>query len=109
MHKAVLLILALLCSAGGIAWLALAMEVHWQQARGADAGPARRTAIGLRVLGGVALAVSFGVCLLADHVTMAVLVWVMSLAASALLVALALAWRPTWLVWLTPWAKNQSH
>jgi hypothetical protein len=110
MHKGLLLTLALLCSAGGIAWLALAMEVHWQQVRDSAAGPDRRTAIGLRVLGGAALAVSFGACLLADHVTMAVLVWVMSLAASALLVAQALAWRPRWLAWLTtPWAGRQSH
>lgn len=110
MHKALLLSLALLCSAAGIAWLALAMEVHWQQARGTDAGPARRTAIGLRVLGGLALALSFAICLLADHVTMAVLVWVMSLAASAVGVAQALAWRPRWLAWLTtPWAATQSR
>jgi hypothetical protein len=109
MHKALLLILALVCSAGGIAWLALAMEVHWQQAQGTDAGPARRTAIGLRVLGGTALAVSFIVCLVADHATMAVLVWVMSLAASALLVALMLAWQPRWLARLTPWTARQSH
>ena len=109
MHKALLLTLALLCSAGGIAWLALAMEAHWQQVRGTAAGPARRTAIGLRVLGGAALIVSFGACLLADHATMAVLVWVMSLAASALLVALTLAWQPRWLAWLTPRAERQSH
>ncbi|WP_457332067.1 DUF3325 family protein [Rhizobacter sp. P5_C2] len=106
MHKALLLTFALLCSAGGIAWLALAMEVHWQQARGTAAGPGRRTAIGLRALGGVALAVSFGVCLLADHATMAVLVWVMSLGAAALLVALTLAWRPSWLSGLVAWADR---
>lgn len=109
MHEGLLLTLALSCSLGGIAWLALAMEVHWQQVRGTAAGPARRTAIGLRLLGGAALAVSFGACLLADHATMAVLVWVMSLAASALLVALALAWQPRWLAWFTPGAKRQSH
>jgi len=110
MPEALLLTLALLCSAGGTAWLALAMEAHWQQVRDSTAGPARRTAIGLRLLGSAALAVSFGACLLADHVTMAVLVWVMSLAASALLVALMLAWRPRWLAWLTtPWAERQSY
>jgi hypothetical protein len=40
---------------------------------------------------------------------MAVLVWVMSLAASALLVALTLAWQPRWLAWLIPRAERQSH
>jgi hypothetical protein len=106
MHKALLLALALLCSAGGIAWLALAMEVHWQQARGAASGPARREAIGLRIAGSVALLVSLGACLIADHATMAVLVWVMSLAASALLVALTLAWQPRWLARLAPWTRR---
>ena len=103
MHKGLLLTLALLCSAGGVAWLALAMEVHWQQARGAQAGPDRRTAMVLRILGSTALLVSLLVCLRADHATMAVLVWVMSLAAAALATALMLALRPRWLGWLTAW------
>ena len=103
MHKGLLLTLALLCSAGGVAWLALAMEAHWQQVRGTATGPARRVSIGLRVAGSVALLASLLACLLADHATMAVLVWVMSLAASALVVALTLAWQPRWLAWLAPW------
>jgi hypothetical protein len=106
MPEALLLTLALLCSAGGIAWLALAMDVHWQQVRGTASGPARREAIGLRIAGSAALLVSLGVCLIADHPTMAVLVWVMSLAASALLVALTLAWQPRWLAWLAPWTRR---
>lgn len=102
MHKALLLILALLCSLGGTACLALAMEVHWQQARGTQAGPDQRTATVLRILGGIALLVSLLVCLRADHATMAVIVWVMSLAAAALATALMLAWRPRWLGRLIP-------
>ena len=96
MHKAVLLTLAMLCSASGLAWLALAMEVHWQQARGAHAIAARRTVIGLRVLGVIALIASLLICLRADHPSMAVLVWVMSLAAGAVAVALLLAWLVAW-------------
>ncbi|NKI95512.1 DUF3325 domain-containing protein [Rhizobacter sp. SG703] len=106
MPEALLLAAALLFSAGGIAWLALAMEVHWQQAHGSATGPGRRTATALRVLGSAALLASLVACLVADHATMAVLVWVMSLAASALLVALTLAWRPRWLAWLAPWARR---
>ena len=35
---------------------------------------------------------------------MAVLVWVMSLAAAALAGTLTLAWRPRWLAWVVPGA-----
>lgn len=92
--------LALLCSLGGLAWLALAMEVHWQQVMGPHAPLARSTAWVLRVLGTLALSASLALCLYADHVSMAVLVWVMALAASAAAVAFVLAWRPRWLAWL---------
>ncbi len=106
MHRALLLTLAMLCSAGGLAWLALAMEVHWQQARGAHASAARTTVVGLRLLGAVELFASLLICLHADHPSMAVLVWVMSLAAGAVGVALLLAWRPHWLAWLVAWARH---
>jgi Protein of unknown function (DUF3325) len=39
---------------------------------------------------------------------MAALVWVMFLAASALLVAFTLAWRPRWLAWLAPPARPKA-
>jgi hypothetical protein len=103
--QALLLAAALLCSALGLAWLALAMEVHWAQVREAPPAPAgvRRA---LRVLGAAALAASLALCLRADHPSMAVLVWVMSLAAGALLVAQALAWRPRWLAPLVAWVPR---
>ena len=105
MHKGLLLTFAMLCSTGGVAWLALAMEEHWQQARGTHARAGRATVIGLRVLGGGALLASLLVCLRADQASMAALVWVMSLAVAALMVALALAWRPQWLSWLVAWIR----
>lgn len=105
MPRSAWLAVALLCSVGGVAGLALAMDVHWQQARGhLHARASRATVIGLRLLGAGALAASLLFCLRADHATMAVLVWVMSLAAAALAVALTLAWRPRWLAWLVVWA-----
>jgi len=102
MPKALLLAAALACSLGGIAWFALAMEVHWQQALRTGAPIGARAATALRTLGGAALAASLLLCLRADHPSMAALVWVMSLAASALAVAMLLAWRAHW---LAGWAR----
>lgn len=85
----------------GFGWLALAMDTHWEQAHGDRPQPA--TAVGLlRVMGAVALAASLALCLGADHVSMAVLVWLMLLAAAVLTVAMTLSWRPQWLRFLWP-------
>jgi hypothetical protein len=86
----------------GLVWFALAIDTHWRQVRkGAAAPRGARTA--LRVSGSLALAGSLLLCLRADHLTMAPLVWLMSLAAGALAVALTLAWRPRWLVPFVAW------
>jgi hypothetical protein len=85
--------LALLCCLGGLTAIALAMEVHWQQLKGPGATPPRRAVLGLRAFGAALLAAALALCLRADHASMAVLVWVMSLGVSALVVAFALAWR----------------
>ncbi len=92
---------ACLAALAGCAWLALAMEGHWQQVH-ARAGPAPAVQWLLRVLGAAGLLVSLGLCFAADRPSMAVLVWVMLLAAGASSVAMALAWRPTWLRCLWP-------
>jgi hypothetical protein len=89
----------------GLAWLALAMEPHWQQVRATQPLPAA-TALTLRVLGGLGLLASLVLCLLADHITMAPLVWVMALAGGALTVALVLAWRPRLLAPLLAWVPT---
>lgn len=102
--KPLLLAAALLASTCGLGWLALAMDVHWQQVRGDPAaGPACVRL--LRVLGVAALLLALLLCLRADHPTMAVLVWVMALAFSALLVAFVLSWRPRWLRPLVAWVR----
>ena len=100
MPKSLWRLIALLCSVGGIAWLALAMDVHWKQIQGEEAQAGRATVWALRALGTGALLVSLLLCLRADHASMAALVWVMSLTGAALLVAFTLAWRPRWLAWL---------
>lgn len=99
MADAAVLALALSCSAAGMGWLALAMRPNWEQVRGPLPRPphaARR----LRALAALALFGSLLLLLSIDHASMAVLVWVMSLGASALSVAFTLAWRPRWLGWL---------
>lgn len=96
MVESLLLLLALLSCVCGMAWLALAMDVHWRQVVTAGT-PASGM---LRLAGVVALLVSLGLCLLADHPSIAVLVWVMAMAGAAPGVALVLAWRPQWLKYL---------
>jgi hypothetical protein len=98
------LFLALAACFLGLAWLALAMDVHWQQVRG-SAAPAAGTARLLRIMGGLALAVSVVLCFVADHASMAPLVWVMALAGGALLIALILAWKPRVLLPLVAWVR----
>ncbi len=104
MPDAVMLAAALAASVLGMAWLALAMESHWEQVRGTAPLPAR-TVRALRLLGTVGLGASLALCLAVDHASMAALVWVMGLAASALAVAFTLTWRPRWLAALMPWVR----
>ncbi|ADV27726.1 hypothetical protein Psesu_1885 [Pseudoxanthomonas suwonensis 11-1] len=102
MPDAVLHLATLLGCVVGLGWLALAMEAHARQAWGRALAPGQARL--LRVLGGVALAAALLAALAADHASMAVLVWVMALAAGALAVAFTLAWRARWMRWLVPWA-----
>ena len=52
--------------------------------------------------GVLALALSLGLCLQADHPSMAALVWLMLLAGAAAAIAAMLSWRPRWLKALWP-------
>ena len=85
---------AFIACVAGFGWLALAMETHWQQVRGRASLPGAGLRVALRAGGVLALAASLLLCLRADHASIAVLVWVMLLAAAALVVAFALSWRP---------------
>ncbi|HEX2009985.1 MAG TPA: DUF3325 domain-containing protein [Roseateles sp.] len=91
---------AMVAAVLGLAWLALAMEVHWEQVRGRDAPLPPHMVRVLRVLGALALSASLALCLRVDHVSMAALVWVMALAAAALAVAFTLSWKPSLLALL---------
>lgn len=81
----------------GLAWLALGMPTHWAQVHTAGL-PSRW----LRWAGAAALGLSLGLCLAADHPSMAALVWLMLLAASAVAVAMTLSSRAHWLRWVWP-------
>jgi hypothetical protein len=100
-----LLVAAMVLCVSGMAWLALAMDVHWKQvSTGAQPPQAVR---GLRILGYAALAGSLACCLAVDHPSMASLVWIMLLAGSALTIAFTLSWRPHWLrVFAVPFAST---
>jgi hypothetical protein len=108
MVKTLLLSAAYLCCVVGWGWVALAMESHWQQLRGAQAlpAPAART---LRALGAAGVLAALGLCLRADRPSMAALVWVMTLAAAALTVTLTLSWRPRALAPLVAWVPRGTQ
>lgn len=103
-----LLIAAVLASTAGMACLALAMDVHWEQAQGQGHACPRAAVQRLRVMGACGLMVSLALCLWVDHASMAMLVWVMLLPASSLAVALALTWRPRWLRVLAWWSRQKD-
>lgn len=102
MSESVWLLIAAALNLAGMAWLALSMDVHWGQAMHGNAQAAAGTRRGLRLMGAAALSLSALACLQADRPSMAVLVWVMLLAGSALSVAMLLAYRPRWLRWCWP-------
>lgn len=91
----------------GLAWLALAMDRHWEQVHG-QPRPASPIQTLLRGLGGLLLAAALVLCLMADHASMAVLVWAMLLAGGAVLIAGVLAWRPQGLRLLWPGGARGS-
>lgn len=103
-NASVLLGGALLACVAGMGWLALAMPVHAQQVWGRVVAPSMERL--LRILGAIGLLASLVLCLMADHASMAALVWVMALAGSALLVAFILSWRAHWLRMLAPWVRE---
>lgn len=100
---AVWLLLAATSAVAGMGWLALAMPMHAVQVLGHPlAATQRRT---LRGAGAAAQLGAFASCLVTDHVSMAVLVWVMLLAAAAVVVAFVLAGAPRGLRALVPWLR----
>lgn len=106
MLKAFFLSGALLCCVIGFAWLALTLEPHWRQVRGNQPLPKLMIPV-LRTLGSISLCASLLLCLLADHPSMAVLVWIMALAAAALMVAFTFTWTPRAFLPLVVWIAQR--
>jgi hypothetical protein len=104
-HAAALLLVAVLSGFAGMAWLALAMPAHAEQVWG-HALEFRHARI-MRVAGALGIASSLAFCLRADHASMAVLVWLMTLSGSALLVAMLLSGHPRLLRLLAPWVRTR--
>lgn len=101
-----LLLSAFLASVTGMGWLSLSMQVHAQQVWGSALTSA--SPLLLRTLGASALALALWLCLQVDHASMAALVWVMTLATTAIIVAFILTWRASWLRVLAPWLRASS-
>jgi len=100
MTEAIWLTAAVISALFSIGWLALSYPSHWQQVFADKAhchAPGR-----LKVLAWSGLLLSAVFCLLADHPTMAALVWVMLLAVAAMLVAQILSRCPRLLRWIYP-------
>ena len=99
-NTAFLLLLAALMALASFSWLALAMDAHWKkvQAGRNTVHPAKV----LRAMGWLGLLVTAVLCFMADRPSMAVLVWIMLLAATAPSVGMILSWRPEWLRFFWP-------
>lgn len=104
----IVLILAAISCLLGFAWLALAMNAHWQQVMETDSGPSAQVRKTLRIMGSLSLLVSAVFCFAADRPSMAVLVWLMLLASLSFSIAMILAWRPQWLRILWPTTKSNN-
>ncbi|TWI69092.1 uncharacterized protein DUF3325 [Pseudoduganella lurida] len=91
MHDALTLLVALLAAVAGMGWFALSNEVHWRQVRGSTCPEVFMHR--LRILGGLGITAALAFCLSVDSASIAVLVWLMVLAAAALTIAFTLTWR----------------
>ena len=107
MDKVLILAAAIAVCICGMAWFALSLDAHWRQLR--SGSPSLGLVRQLRLLGWVSMAVSLFLCLAADHASMASLVWVMMVAASALIVAFTLTWRPHLLAPLIAWTSSSAR
>jgi uncharacterized membrane protein YhaH (DUF805 family) len=97
---------ALIVTVIGMGWLALSVPFHAQQVWGVT--PSLRRLHDSRRKGACALCVALLLCMAADHASIAVLVWIMAIAAASLAIAFTLAWRPRWLRILTPWVRQAT-
>ena len=89
MNEALYLLLASLLTLIAMGWLALSLPSHWKQVTAGKPHSGR-----LRLAGWLTLVASASSCLLADHPSMAVLVWLMLVAGGAFTIGMLLSYRP---------------
>lgn len=97
MLEVIYFFLAWLAAVMGMSWFALAIDANWRDVIGAERFGFATKSQSLRGFGFGGVALSLLLCVRADHVTMAVLVWVLMLAVAALCVTGMLTWRRHWL------------
>lgn len=107
MNDALWLIAAFITLLTGMGWFALSMQIHWEQVFNMTARKSPRWL--LRIQGCVALLMSAVFCGIADHPSMAVLVWVLLLSAAAFVVAMLLSGYPVVLRILWPHTRMSKQ
>ena len=93
MMSTLLLVGAGLASYGGFVCFALAIPAHWAQASGQQGDTALRRRR-LRTVGIFMLSLAYVLCVSRDGPSFGSLLWVLSISAAAIAVALTLTWRP---------------
>jgi len=96
MPKYLLLSLTIICCYFAMAWFSFAIKSHWQQVTSGQELTGGKIKL-YRVLGGIFLVIALVLCFLADNVSIAVLVWIMSTTAASIAVAFTLSYKPSWL------------
>ena len=95
--QSALLIATALAAYLGFALLALGQARPWQRVAQTPPPPTGLRLLALRMLGGLALALSLGLALLRDGPSFGALLWATAITLAALAVAFTLTWRPKWL------------
>lgn len=110
MNEALWLVVAAISALAGMSWLALAMPEHWKQVFHAVVPASPQSGL-LRLMGSAALILSALCCGMADHPSMAVLVWFMLSTAAAFVVAVLLARYPVVLrvIWPKPPMRSNPN
>ncbi len=89
----------------GFTALALSQDRHWHHVGGARHCP-RRTAMLLRIAGGVLIVAALVLALMRDGAGFGSLLWATAISVGALLVVATLSWRARW---LRPLASLLQH
>lgn len=101
------MLIAMLLNLLGFALLALGQERYGEQVYGKDRPVAPVTYAQLAI-GFITVSLSLLACLANEGISFGCLLWVLSMGASAMVVALTLSWRPQWLRVAWPWHAQHT-